>query len=116
MTSDPVQMLIDAGAIPASPFGPASRYSGVAIARYVRGPGDAGTAYLLRRFIPQRRDIALAGQHLVQAGERYDLLASTILGDPELFWRLADANAVLDPFALTDTLGARIAVPRPLGT
>jgi hypothetical protein len=113
--SDPVQLLIDAGAIPANPFAPTSRYYTVAFGRYVRGPGDPGIAYVLRRFIPQRRDIAIAAEHIVQGGERPDLLAAQLLGDPELYWRIADANAVTDPFALTDTLGARIAIPRPPG-
>ena len=34
MTTDPVQLLIDAGAIPADPFAPNSRYHGVALALY----------------------------------------------------------------------------------
>ena len=39
--NDPVQMLIDAGAIPASPFGPSSRYANVAIGRYSVATDDA---------------------------------------------------------------------------
>src|SRR5215207_7990348 len=114
--TDPVQLLIEAGAIPANPFGPNSRYYTVAIGRYVPTPGDPGVRYVLRRFIPQRRDIAVAGTHIVQAGERPELLAAGVLGDAELYWRLADANAVTDPFQLTDTLGGRILIPAPLGS
>ena len=60
MTTDPVQALIDAGAIPTSPFAPDSRYVGVALGRLP----DAARAsralpYVLRRFIPQQRDIAV---------------------------------------------------------
>src|SRR5262249_28472370 len=98
MATDPVQLLIQAGAIPASPFPPNSRYVGVAIVRYVRGPDDPGTPYVLRRFIPQKRDIAVTAEHIVASGERPDLLAAQTLGDPELYWRIADANAVTDPF------------------
>jgi hypothetical protein len=115
MTTDPIQLLIEAGAIPANPFAANSRYRGVALARYVRSPGDPGVLYVLRRFIPQRRDIAIAAEHIVQAGERPDLLAARTFGDAELYWRIADANAVNDPFALTDTLGARIVIPQPPG-
>jgi hypothetical protein len=115
MTTDPVQLLIDAGAIPSSPFGPTSRYARVLIVRYVRGAGDPGTPYVLRRFIPQRRDIAIAAEHVVAAGERPDNLSAQVFGDPQLYWRIADANAVTDPFELTDTLGARIALPLPPG-
>ena len=115
MTSDPVQLLIDAGAIPANPFAPNSRYYTVGLARYVRRPGDPGVVYVLRRFIPQKRDIAIAAEHIVHAGERPDLLAAQVLGDAELYWRIADANAVTDPFELTDALGARIVIPQPPG-
>jgi hypothetical protein len=111
MTTDPVQLLIEAGAIPASPFAANSRYRGVALSRY----GDPGVPYVLRRFIPQRRDIAIAAEHIVQAGERPDLLAARSFGDAELYWRIADANAVTDPAALTETLGARVAIPQPPG-
>jgi len=120
MTTDPVQLLIDAGAIAASPFGANSRYAGVALGRYVppaqaQSAGDPGVEYVLRRFIAQRREIAIAAETIVNAGERPDTLAAKLLGDAELYWRLADANAVTDPLELTDTPGARIGVPLPPG-
>jgi hypothetical protein len=116
ISSDPVQLLIDAGAIPKTPFAPDSRYSGVAIGRYVRGPNDPGVVYLLRRFIPQMRDIPIFGEHLVKSGERPDGLAAQAYADAELYWRIADGNAVIDPFALTDTMGGRIKIPFPPGS
>jgi hypothetical protein len=115
MTTDPVQALIDAGAIPTSPFAPNSRYFGVAFGLYQRSPGDPGIAYVLRRFIPQQRDIAIALEHIVQSGERPDLIAAQAFSDAELYWRIADANVVTDPAELTDTLGARVAIPAPPG-
>jgi hypothetical protein len=115
MTTDPVQALIDAGAIPTSPFADNSRYSGVAIGLYQSGPGDLSAPSVLRRFIPQRRDIGTAFEHIVRSGERPDLMAAQIIGDPELYWRIADANVVIDPFEVTDTLGARVAIPGPPG-
>lgn len=115
MTTDPVQLLIQAGAIPSSPFAPNSRYAGVLIVRYARSANDPGVAYVLRRFIPQRRDIAVAAEHSVNAGERPDTLSAQVFGDAELYWRIADANAVTDPFELTDTLGARIVLPSSSG-
>jgi len=115
MTTDPVQALIDAGAIPTSPFASNSRYFGVAFGLYRRHAGDPGVAYVLRRFIPQRRDTAIAFEHIVQSGERPDLLAAQAFADAELYWRIADANLVTDPFDLTDTLGARVAIPASPG-
>jgi hypothetical protein len=115
MTTDPIQLLIDAGAIPAHPFASNSRYYGVALGRFAHDASDPGVAYVLRRFIPQLRDIAAAAEHVVNSGERPDLLAALTLGDPELYWRVADANAVTDPFELTDTPGARVRIPLPPG-
>jgi hypothetical protein len=111
MTTDPVQLLIDAGAIPSSPFAANSRYAGVALEQHAPNAGDPATAYVLRRFIPRQRDIAVAVEHIVAAGERPDMLAARVFGDAELYWRIADANAVTDPLELTDTLGARIVLP-----
>lgn len=115
MTLDPVQLLIEAGAIPSNPFGPNSRYYHVPLGRLVRNAGDPGVAYVLRRFVPQRRDITIAAEHIVTSGERPELLAAQALGDAELYWRVADANAVTDPFELTDELGRRVAIPLPAG-
>ena len=44
-----------------------------------RAPGDPGIAYVLRRFIPQQRDIAVLLEHIVQSGERPELLAARAL-------------------------------------
>ncbi|MFO1086046.1 MAG: Base plate wedge protein 53 [Reyranellaceae bacterium] len=116
MATDPVQALIDAGAIPTNPFGPDSRYTGIAFGLYQRNPTDPAIAYVLRRFIPRPRDIPVALEHIVQSGERLDLLAAQIFGNAELYWRIADANAVTDPFETTDTLGGRIVIPAATGS
>jgi len=108
-------MLISAGAIPASPFGPSSRYANVAIGLYGVATDDAPVAYVLRRFIPQARDIPIAARHTVRAGDRVDLLAYHYLGDVELTWRVADANAAADLLDLTATPGMRIVIPQPPG-
>lgn len=115
MTTDPVQLLIEAGAIPASPFGALSRYHGVALARYQRGPNDPGVRYLLRRFIPPRGELVAVTEHIVESGERPELLAARTLGDAELYFQIADANAVTDPFELTDTVGQRVLIPGRTG-
>jgi hypothetical protein len=111
-TPDPVQMLIDAGAIAATPFGPESRYRGVALGKLAQGDGSS-LAYVKRRLIPPRHAIAQGAVHVVQGHERPDLVAHRHYGEPLLYWRIADGNAVIDPFELTDTLGARIGIPVP---
>ncbi|WP_372529053.1 Base plate wedge protein 53 [Piscinibacter sp.] len=113
--TDPVQLLIDAGAIPSTPFGPSSRYNGVPLALLQRRPDQPGQVHVKRRFIPAPNSIAIAARHVVAAQERPDLLGAKYLGDPLLYWRIADANAVVDPNELTDTLGRRVAIPLPPG-
>jgi len=112
--TDPVQLLIDAGAIPQLPFDEASRYRGAAIALLPQPGGEPPIAYVKRRFIAQRRDIAIAAEVTVHAGDRPDHLASRTLGDPLLYWRVADANAVADAADLTATPGARVLIPQPV--
>lgn len=115
MTTDPVQLLIDAGAIPTTPFDAHSRYRGVAIALLAQPGGEPPLPYVGRRFIPQLRDIPAAARVTITSGDRPDLLAQRTLGEPLLYWRVADGNAVTDPFELTDTPGLRIAIPLPPG-
>ena len=112
---DPVQLLIDAGAIPSSPFDQQSRYHGVALAVLQRRPGEPGIAYVRRRFIPALGSLPAAGRHIVRAQDRPDLLGATYFGDALLYWRIADANAVVDPNELTDTQGRRVIIPLPPG-
>jgi hypothetical protein len=114
MTTDPLQLLINAGAIPSSPFDPTSRYAGVPLALWQPRADVPPRAFVRRRFIAQPTDTAVAAHHLVTSGERPDLLAAQHLGDPLLYWQIADANAVMDPHELTATPGRRITIPRPL--
>jgi len=113
--NDPVQLLIDAGAIPSTPFVPQSRYNGVPLAVLQRRPEEPGKAYVLRRFIPSPNTLNVAGRHTVAANDRPDSLGAKYLADPLLYWRIADANAVVDPNELTETLGRRIDIPLPPG-
>lgn len=113
--TDPVQMLIDAGAIPQAPFAPQSRYNGIPLALLQPRADAPGVVYVGRRFIPAPSAMTLAARHVVSAGERPDLLGAKYLGDPLLYWRIADANAVLDPNELTDTVGRRVDIALPPG-
>ena len=114
--TDPVQLLIEAGAIPSTPFVPQSRYSGVPLALLRLRPGEPGVVYVLRRFIPAPDTLTIAGRHVVVSLDRPDLLAAKYFGDPLLYWRIADANAVIDPNELTDTPGRRLDIPLAPGT
>ena len=113
--TDPVQRLIDAGAIPSTPFVPQSRYNGIPLALLQRRPDEPGVAYVRRRFMPAPSALTVAARHVVCALDRPDLLGAKYLGDPLLYWRIADANAVVDPNELTDTLGRRVDIALPPG-
>lgn len=113
--NDPIQLLIDAGAIPSTPFVAQSRYNGVALGLLQRRADDPGVVYVRRRFIPALNTLTIAARHVVGPLDRPDTLGAAQLGDPLLYWRIADANAVVDPNELTDTLGARVAIPLPQG-
>jgi hypothetical protein len=112
---DPVQLLIDAGAISSTPFGPQSRYSGLPLALLQLRPDEPGVVYVRRRFIPAPGTLTIVARHVAAALDRPDLLGAKHLGDPLLYWRIADANAVVDPNELTDTLGRRVDIPLPPG-
>src|SRR6185369_5230330 len=72
-------------------------------------------SYLGRRFVPSRDRFELLSEHVVAAGDRPDNLAARYLGDPEQFWRLADANFDLNPFQLTATVNRRLRITLPEG-
>jgi hypothetical protein len=100
-------------AIPHVSFPPSSRYHGIATAKLER-PGEPAIVYLRRRFVPQPEHFAMLGEHVVTDGERLDHIAARHLGDPELFWRLCDANRALRPDDLLE-LGRRLAITLPAG-
>ena len=93
-----------------------SRYRDTPVLRLQAGTGDV-IPYLARRClaeipIPGSGSSALR----VQAGDRPDLLAAQVLGDPLAFWRIAEANRVLDPWSLTASPGAVIRLPSAAAT
>ena len=49
------------------------------------------------------------------AGDRLDNITSAFLGDPEQFWRVADANGAMRPEELTERVGRRIRITLPEG-
>ena len=96
-----------------SPFSPTSRYAGLEIAT-VTIDGETWS-YVRRRFVPQPERLAVIGEHTVVQGDRLDPIAGRYLGDPELFWRICDANRAMRPEELTETPGRRRAITLPGG-
>jgi hypothetical protein len=107
------QLLGQSGPLPPVMFPPNSRYAGVEVAMHP-GPDGTEVAYLRRRFVPQPSDSAAAGTYTVAEADRLDNVAFQLLGDPELFWRLCDANRAMVPTELQE-VGRMLIVPLPPG-
>lgn len=73
----------------------------------------ATVMYKSRRLLALERPLNSPFDIETRAGERPDLLAHRILGDPQLYWRLCDANGVVEPNELTAVAGRRIKSPMP---
>ena len=93
-------------------FGPTSRYYSIEVAEH-RTPGGRVVRYVRRRFLPQPDELPLLVEVTVTEGDRLDRIAARTLGDPEGFWRVADANDALDPLDLTAEPGRVLRVPVP---
>jgi hypothetical protein len=94
-------------------FAPSSRYSGVATAK-LEVAGET-ILYVRRRFLPHPDSFAVVGLHTVTDGERLDHIAARYFEDPELFWRICDANRAMRPAELTESVGRRLAITLPEG-
>ena len=93
--SNPIEQLLLAGAT--GPRFPAnSRYHAVPALSWT-GPDGRVHRYLRRRFIPQPDAIVATATARVLEGQRLDRLAAERIGDPERFWRIADANGAMRP-------------------
>lgn len=90
-------------------FDPASRYARIETLSYTP-PGGREIRYVARRFLPLASPGTIIREHLVTEGERLDHIAARYLGDPELFWQLADVNRVMRPDELTEDIGRRLVV------
>ena len=112
--NDPIQNLLGLGALKVNPFPPNSRYAESATA-VLETPDQGSIVYLRRRFVPPPERFALLEEYTVLQGDRIDNLAARLIGDPELFWRLCDANGVMRPCELTATLGRKLRVTLPEG-
>ncbi len=58
--------------------------------------------YVLRRFIPDPEAMTVIVEHSFNQGERLDNIAAQYLGDPTQFWRICDANGVMNPEELEE--------------
>ncbi len=95
-------------------FTASSRYYTVDTSTITTSDGKT-IVYLRRRRLPQPEDFVTLQEHQVIDGERLDNITAFYLGDPELFWRLCDANNAMKPQELTESPGASIRITLPEG-
>lgn len=115
---DPLQQLLSAGVVPQNPLPPTSRYAEVGIAHHVP-EGEPGVetvpiAFLRRRLVPRPERFSALYEVRCVEGDRRDLLAARHYGDAELWWRLADANGVIDPADMAGPPGRVLRVTLPV--
>ena len=84
-----------------------SRYAKVATVETATSTGETVMALKLRRLAPMAGDA-----RRVESGERLDLIAHALNGDPTQFWHVADANSALDSRTLVEQTGETVIVPR----
>ena len=93
-------------------FTSTSRYHTLKTATHTTPDGREIT-YVRRRFPPQGEKQTLLVEVEVTASDRLDLIANRTLGDPEQFWRIADANNAMNPADLTAEPGETVRVALP---
>jgi len=81
-------------------FESTSRYNPIENAILTTQNGQVIT-YKKRRFLPNGENMSLLQEVTVTAGDRLDRIAAKLLGDPEQFWRICDANNAMYPVDLT---------------
>lgn len=89
-----------------------SRYHSIETATHTQPDGRKIT-YVRRRFLRRGENLPLMVEVTVTDGDRLDLITGRSLGDPEQFWRVADANNAMNPFDLTAEPGDVLRVPIP---
>ncbi len=111
---DPLEAFKQANGLMTPLFPATSRYYGLGTGQLTASDGRV-TSYLRRRFVPQTENFATLSEHQVVAGDRGDNLAARYLGDPEQYYRLCDANGVMRPEELTETIGRMVRITLPEG-
>ncbi|RXH56521.1 LysM domain-containing protein [Granulicella sibirica] len=114
MPTDPVQALLAQTSLERNLFTPTSRYYGLPTTSMTAANGRT-IIYLTRRFVPPADSFQLLQTATVTQGQRLDNIAAQYLGDPELFWQIADANSAMRPEDLLTTLGSKLRITLPQG-
>ncbi len=108
------QALFQFAGIRPSLFAPNSRYQGIETTTLTTSDGRT-IAYLRRRFVPQPSQLVQLQTYSVGQMDRLDVIAARYLGDPQLFWRICDANGAMRPEDLVAEVGRVLRICLPAG-
>lgn len=95
-------------------FEPTSRYYAVEDKSLSTKDGEK-IAYKKRRFLPDWSELMVIQEVKINEGDRLDRISARIIGDPEQFWRICDANNVMHPLEITSEPGKSFRIARPWG-
>ena len=93
---------------------PGSRYQALSVNLLAyTGPDGRPIVYLPRRTVPAGAPVSLPATVMAGPNDRLDQVATRILGDPQQFWRLCDANDAMNPFTLLEDATGHLRLPSP---
>jgi len=111
---DPIKAFLQNSGLEQPSFAANSRYAGIDTTQWTR-PDGLTVRYVKRRFIPRPENFATLQEHSVEENDRLFNLSAKYYTDPELYWRLCDANGAMNPQELTSELGRRLRITLPEG-
>jgi hypothetical protein len=111
---DPFGLMPAPQQMPLEAFSETSRYRGLTLLA-VRDREGREIVYVARRWVPAPEAFADVARYQVRDGDRIDNIAAAQFGDPDLYWRLADANRALAPAELTARIGRWLRITMPEG-
>jgi hypothetical protein len=91
-------------------FEPDSRYYDLEDAT-MELPDGREVVYKRRRLIARRRGTMIGGRVIVQREDRVDHIAARTIGDPGQYWRILDANGVMNPREIDEGEGQILDIP-----
>jgi len=112
--NDPIKAFLQSSGLQQPTFAANSRYAALETAEWTRADG-LPVLYVKRRFIPRPDNFATLQEHVVEQNDRLDNIAAKYYSDPELYWRLCDANGAMKPSDLIADAGRRLRITLPEG-
>jgi len=91
-------------------FDATSRYAEAPVSEQTL-PDGRHVRYAGRRLLPQGSALPAVTTITVAGSERLDLIAERTLSDPGQFWRICDANDVMNPATALSRPGRQLRIP-----